>query len=116
MVLAISAALAAPLLGMAKLHSFGILVHGPGKAGKSTMLVAAAIGHAVTVVNETCQTFAPPTPPSARSLPRSMTVFLPMNELGLLKGSAKEKTLPLPRLHLLLRGGPRHDVLEPCAD
>src|SRR3984893_1151990 len=41
-VFAISAALAAPLLGMAQLPSFGVLVHGPGKAGKSTMLVAAA--------------------------------------------------------------------------
>jgi putative DNA primase/helicase len=42
MVLGICAAFAAPLLEFSGLNSFAILVHGPGKIGKSTMLLTAA--------------------------------------------------------------------------
>jgi putative DNA primase/helicase len=90
MVLAISAALAAPLLGMAHLPSFGILVHGRGKAGKSTMLVAAAsvggYGQEEDLPNFRATDAAFGEIPAAFN-----DGFLPMNELGLLKGSAGER-------------------------
>ena len=90
MVLAISAALAAPLLGMAKLNSFGILVHGPGKAGKSTMLLAA--GSVTGYSRERDLPNFRATDAGFGEIPAAFNdSFLPMNELALLKGSAKEK-------------------------
>jgi putative DNA primase/helicase len=90
MVFAISAALAAPLLGMAQLHSFGVLVHGPGKAGKSTMLVAAAsvggYGREQDLPNFRATDAAFGEIPAAFN-----DSLLPLNELALLKGSANEK-------------------------
>jgi putative DNA primase/helicase len=92
MVLAISAALAAPLLKMAKLPSFGILVHGPGKAGKSTMLLAAAslsgYGGEQDLPNFRATDTAFGEIPAAFN-----DSLLPLNELGLLKGSANQKYL-----------------------
>jgi putative DNA primase/helicase len=94
MVLSISAALAAPLLSMAKLPSFGILVHGPGKAGKSTMLLAAAsvtgYGREQDLPNFRATDAAFGEIPAAFN-----DSLLPLNELGLLKGSAAEKYLRL---------------------
>jgi len=90
MVLAISAALAAPLLKMAKLPSFGILVHGPGKAGKSTMLLGAAsvscYGREQDLPNFRATDTAFGEIPAAFN-----DSLLPLNELGLLKGSATER-------------------------
>jgi putative DNA primase/helicase len=90
MVFGISAALAAPLLAMAKLHSFGILVHGPGKAGKSTMLVSAAsvggYGREEDLPNFRATDAAFGEIPAAFN-----DSLLPLNELGLLKGSTTEK-------------------------
>ena len=90
MVFGISAALAAPLLAMARLHSFGILVHGPGKAGKSTMLVAAAsvggYGQERDLPNFRASDAAFGEIPAAFN-----DSLLPLNELGLLKGSTTEK-------------------------
>jgi putative DNA primase/helicase len=90
MVLAISAALAAPLLRMAKLHSFGILLHGPGKAGKSTVLLAAAsisgYGRERELPNFRTTDVAFGEIPAAFN-----DSLLPVNELGLLRGSAIEK-------------------------
>jgi hypothetical protein len=94
MLFAISAAVAAPLLGMAKLPSFGILVHGPGKAGKSTMLLAAAsvtgYGQEQDLPNFRASDAAFGEIPAAFN-----DSLLPLNELGLLKGSAAEKYLRL---------------------
>ncbi len=94
MVFAISAALAAPLLRMAKLHSFGILVHGPGKAGKSTMLLAAAsisgYGREQDLPNFRA------TDAALGEIPATFNdSLMPLNELGLLKGSAAQKYLRL---------------------
>ena len=90
MVFGISAALAAPLLKMAKLHSFGILFHGRGKAGKSTMLVAAAsvggYGREEDLPNFRASDAAFGEIPAAFN-----DSLLPLNELGLLKGSTTEK-------------------------
>jgi len=90
MLLAISAALAAPLLKMAELHSFGILLHGPGKAGKSTMLLAAA-----SVVGYGREQDLPNFRATDAALGEIPAAFndslLPLNELGLLKGSVTEK-------------------------
>jgi len=94
MVLGISAALAAPLLRIARLHSFGILVHGRGKAGKSTMLVAAAsvggYGREQDLPNFRASDAAFGEIPAAFN-----DSLLPLNELGLLKGSASQKYLRL---------------------
>jgi Domain of unknown function (DUF927) len=94
MLFAIGAAVAAPLLGMAKLPSFGILVHGPGKAGKSTMLLAAAsvtgYGQEKDLPNFRATDAAFGEIPAAFN-----DSLLPLNELGLLKGSAAEKYLRL---------------------
>jgi putative DNA primase/helicase len=94
MLFAISAAVAAPLLGMAKLPSFGILVHGPGKAGKSTVLLAAAsvtgYGREQDLPNFRATDAAFGEIPAAFN-----DSLLPLNELGLLKGSAAEKYLRL---------------------
>jgi putative DNA primase/helicase len=90
MVFAISAALAAPLLGMAKLNSFGVLLHGPGKAGKSTMLLAAAsiIGYGR---EQDLPNFRA-TDPAFGEIPAAFNdSLLPLNELGLLTGSTTEK-------------------------
>jgi putative DNA primase/helicase len=90
MVFAISAALAAPLLKMAELHSFGILLHGPGKAGKSSMLLAAA-----SVVGYGREQDLPnfrATDAAFGEIPAAFNdSLLPLNELGLLKGSVTEK-------------------------
>jgi putative DNA primase/helicase len=90
MVFGISAALAAPLLGMAHLSSFGILVHGPGKVAKSTMLLAAA-----SVVGYGWERDLPnfrATDAAFGEIPAAFNdSLLPLNELGLLKGSAAEK-------------------------
>src|ERR1700730_1699880 len=90
MVSAISAALAAPLLGMAHLPSFGILVHGDGKVGKSTTLVAAAsvggYGRERDLPNFRATDTAFGEIPAAFN-----DSLLPLNELGLLKGSTTEK-------------------------
>jgi hypothetical protein len=90
MVFAIGAALAAPLLRMAQLHSFGVLVHGAGKVGKSTMLLAAAsvggYGREQDLPNFRA------TDAAFGEIPASFNdSLLPLNELGLLKGSANEK-------------------------
>jgi putative DNA primase/helicase len=94
MVLAISAALAAPLLRMAKLPSFGILVHGPGKAGKSTMLLAAA-----SIIGYRRERDLPNFRATDTALGEIPAAFndslMPLNELGLLKGSATQKYLRL---------------------
>ena len=90
MVLGIGAALGAPLLSIAKLNSFGILVHGPGKSGKSTMLLGAAsvigCGEEQDLANFRT------TDPAFGELPVAFNdSLLPLNELGLLKGSAVER-------------------------
>jgi putative DNA primase/helicase len=94
MVLAISAALAAPLLRMAKLPSFGILVHGRGKAGKSTMLLAAA-----SIIGYRREQDLPNFRATDTALGEIPAAFndslMPLNELGLLKGSATQKYLRL---------------------
>jgi putative DNA primase/helicase len=90
MVFAISAALAAPLLGMAKLNSFGILFHGPGKAGKSTMLLAAASVTGYGLEQDLPNFRA--TDAAFGEIPAAFNdSLLPLNELGLLKGSTTEK-------------------------
>jgi putative DNA primase/helicase len=90
MVLGISAALGAPLLSIARLNSFGILVHGPGKSGKSTMLLAA--GSVVGYGSEQDLPNFRTTDPAFGEIPvASNDSLLPLNELGLLKGSAAER-------------------------
>ncbi len=90
MVLGIGAALGAPLLSIARLNSFGILVHGPGKSGKSTMLLAA--GSVVGYGSEQDLPNFRTTDAAFGEIPlASNDSLLPLNELGLLKGSAAER-------------------------
>jgi hypothetical protein len=87
MVLGISAALGAPLLNIARLNSFGILVHGPGKSAKSTMLLAA--GSVLGYGSERDLPNFRTTDPAFGEIPVDFNdSLLPLNELGLLKGSA----------------------------
>jgi putative DNA primase/helicase len=91
MVLAISAALAAPLLDFVDLNSFGILIHGPGKAGKSTLLVLA--GSVIGFAYERDLPNFRSTDAAFGEIPSSFNdMLLPVNELGLLKGNPKERS------------------------
>jgi hypothetical protein len=90
MVLGICMALAAPLLDFIGLNSFGILVHGPGKAGKSTLLVVA--GSVVGFASEQELPNFRTTDAALGEIPASFSdMLLPMSELGLLKGNAAER-------------------------
>jgi putative DNA primase/helicase len=90
MVLGICTALAAPLLDFTGLNSFGLLLHGPGKAGKSTLLVVA--GSVVGFASEQELPNFRTTDVALGELPASFSdMLLPMNELGLLKGNAAER-------------------------
>jgi hypothetical protein len=84
-VLGICMALAAPLLDFAKLNSFGILVHGPRKAGKSTLLVVA--GSVIGFASEHNLLNFRSTDTALGEIPASFNdMLLAINELGLLKG------------------------------
>ncbi len=86
-VLGICMALAAPLLDFLDFHSFGILLSGPSKAGKSTALVVA--GSVIGFAREKDLPNFRTTDPALGELPASFNdMVVPLNELGLLKGSA----------------------------
>jgi putative DNA primase/helicase len=90
MVLGICMALAAPVLDFLRYHSFGVLLSGPSKAGKSTAVVVAGsvvgIGHEEDLPNFRT------TDPALGELPATFNdMLMPINELGLLKGSAKDR-------------------------
>jgi uncharacterized protein (DUF927 family) len=90
MVLGICMALAAPLLDFAGLNSFGILVHGPGKAAKSTLLVV--VGSVIGFASEQELPNFRTTDTALGEIPAWFNdLLLPMNELGLLKGNAAER-------------------------
>ncbi|MFL6795812.1 MAG: DUF927 domain-containing protein [Xanthobacteraceae bacterium] len=90
MVLGISAALAAPLLKMAGIHPFVILIHGQSKIGKSTMLLSAA-----SVIGYGDESDLPnfrATDAAFGEMPAAFNdSLLPLNELGSLKGSARDR-------------------------
>jgi len=91
MVLGICMSLAAPLLDFAALNSFAILVHGPGKAGKSTMLLVA--GSVSGFGSERDLPNFRSTDAAFGEIPVSFNdMLMPMNELGLLKGASKERS------------------------
>jgi putative DNA primase/helicase len=91
LVLGICMALAAPLIGFADLNSFGVLVHGPGKAGKSTLLVAA--GSVVGFASERDLPNFRTTDAALGEIPAAFNdMLLPMNELSLLKGHNAERS------------------------
>ena len=91
MVLGICVALAAPFLDFARLNSFGILVHGLGKAGKSTLLLVA--GSVIGFASEPDLPNFRSTDAALGEIPASFNDMLcPINELGLLKGGTKERS------------------------
>jgi putative DNA primase/helicase len=84
MVLGICMALAAPLLDFLDFSSFGILLSGPSKAAKSTALVAA--GSVIGIAREE------DLPAAFGELPAAFNDLVTLiNELGLFKGSAKDR-------------------------
>lgn len=86
-VLGICMALAAPLLDFLDFHSFGIVLSGPSKAGKSTALVVA--GSVIGFAHEKDLPNFRTTDTALGELPASFNdMVVPLNELGLLKGSA----------------------------
>ena len=86
-VLGICMALAAPLVDLLDFHSFGILLSGPSKAGKSTALVVA--GSVIGFAREKDLPNFRTTDTALGELPASFNdMMVPLNELGLLKGSA----------------------------
>jgi hypothetical protein len=90
MVFGISCAFAAPLLRIAKLGSFGVLMSGPSKVGKSTLLVAAA--SVIGIRQEKDLSNFKTTPAAFGELPALFNdSLLPLNELALLSGRAGER-------------------------
>ena len=90
MVLGICMALAAPLLDFLDFHSFGILLSGPSKAGKSTALVVA--GSVSGIAREEDLPNFRTTDAAFGEIPAAFNnTLLPVNELGLLKGSARTR-------------------------
>jgi putative DNA primase/helicase len=89
MVLEICMALAAPLLDFLDFHSFGILLSSLSKTGKSTALVVVG-----SVIGFACEQDLPnfrTTDPALGELPAAFNdMVMPINELGLLKGSARD--------------------------
>jgi hypothetical protein len=90
MVLGICMALAAPLLDFLDFHSFGILLSGPSKAAKSTALVAA--GSVIGIAREEDLPNFRTTDAALGELPATFNDLVTLiNELGLFKGSAKDR-------------------------
>ena len=90
MVLGICMALAAPLLDFLDFHSFGILLAGPSKAAKSTALVVA--GSVIGIAREKALSNFRTTDAAFGELPAAFNdMVMLINELGLLKGSAKNR-------------------------
>lgn len=83
-------ALAAPLLDFLRYHSFGDLLSGPSKAGKSTAVLVA--GSVIGIGQEENLPNFRTTDPALGELPATFNnMLMPINELGLLKGSAKDR-------------------------
>ena len=110
-VLGICMALAAPLLDFLDFHSFGILLSGPSKAGKSTALdvTGSVIGFAREKDLPNFRT----TDTALGELPASFNdMVVPINELGLLKGSATESLRAYSRLGIWVRRRSWNDVFQ----
>jgi hypothetical protein len=83
-------ALAALLLEFLDFHSFGILLSGPSKTGKSTALLVA--GSVMGISREEDLPNFRTTDAAFGELPAAFNdLLMPINELGLFKGSAKER-------------------------
>jgi putative DNA primase/helicase len=90
MVFGICCSLSAPLLRIAKLNSFGVLMFSQAKAGKSTVLVASA-----SVIGFRTEDDLPNFKTTAAAFGELPALFndslLPMNELSLMDGRANER-------------------------
>jgi putative DNA primase/helicase len=90
MVLGICMALAAPLLDFLDFHSFGILLSGSSKTGKSTALVVAS--SVIGIAREEHLPNFRTTDAAFGELPAAFNdILMPINELGLFKGSSRER-------------------------
>ncbi|MDQ2081530.1 DUF927 domain-containing protein [Xanthobacteraceae bacterium Astr-EGSB] len=89
-VFVICAALAAPLLKLVGLNSFGVLISGPAKVGKSTMLLTA--GSVIGIGREQDLPNFRSTNAALAEMPAEFNdCLLPLNELGLMNGRAAER-------------------------
>ena len=90
MVLGICMAHAAPLLDFLDFHSFGILLADQSKSAKSTGLVV--VGSVIGITGEEELPNFRTTDTALGELPAAFNdMVMPINELGLLKGSAKDR-------------------------
>jgi putative DNA primase/helicase len=90
MVLAISAAFAAPLLRLVDKSSFAVFLTGASKMGKSTVTLAA--GSVIGLATEDDLPNFRTTDAAFGELPRDFNdSVMPLNEFGLLKGTANER-------------------------
>jgi putative DNA primase/helicase len=90
MVLGICTALTAPLLDFLDFHSFGILLSGSSKTGKSTALVVA--GSVIGIAREERLPNFRTTDAALGELPTAFNdMLMPINELGLFQGNPKRR-------------------------
>jgi Domain of unknown function (DUF927) len=101
LVFAICLGLAAPLLRLAGLHSFGVHVAGPSKSGKSTMQIAG--GSVIGLSSEdNLPSFDITAAGFSELLARSNDLLVPLNEAGLMAGSEAERNNRLRRMAYVL--------------
>ena len=113
MVLGICMALAAPLLDFLNCQSFGILLSDRSKSAKSTALVVA--GSVIGIASENALPNFRTTDAALGELPAAFNdIAMPINELGLLKGSAKDRCRAHTRLLIRVRRRSRDDVFQVC--
>jgi Domain of unknown function (DUF927) len=104
MVLSICMALAGPLLDFMDFHSFGVLLSGPSKGGKSTDLVVA--GSVIGFAREEDLPNFRTTDAAFGELPSDFNDMLMLiNELGLLKGGKKDRSQRVRDLSYGFAGG-----------
>jgi uncharacterized protein (DUF927 family) len=89
---AICLGLAAPLLRRTELHSFGVLVAGLSKSGKSTLQIAGGSVIGLSSEDE-LPSFDITDAGFSELLARSNDLLVPLNEEGLMAGTAAELTL-----------------------
>jgi Domain of unknown function (DUF927) len=101
---AICLGLAAPLLRLAGLHSFGVHVAGPSKSGKSTMQIAGGSVIGLSSEDE-LPSFDITDAGFDELLARSNDLLVPWNEAGLMAGSPAECNARLRRTSYVIAQG-----------
>jgi Domain of unknown function (DUF927) len=101
---AICLGLAAPLLRRTELHSFGVLVAGLSKSGKSTLQIAGGSVIGLSTEDQ-LPSFDITDAGFSELLARSNDLLVPLNEEGLMAGSPAECTARLRRMAYVIAQG-----------